>query len=291
MKETNKRPSPIPNKLKPKHKNKNVENFGFKFNGLSELQETLGIFFIVKNIFFYYYLYFRELKSNEMRKYFFIIIILFLGSKALSHADHYKNISKIEMDVIRNGEKIGFSNYYFKHTGNVMEVKNNTEFEVKLFGIVIFSISSQAIEIYEKDELVFFKSNTLQNDKKKYANLEFNKNTNKFFINGSSFKGEADKNNVIGNWWNSKILSANSQISPLSGSVKEQIVSLLKKETIVIKGKSYETLHFKLKSKDENLPDDKKLNFDIWLDPKKGFIVKVSYERLGKWEYILKKVE
>ena len=48
---------------------------------------------------------------------------------------------------------------------------------------------------------------------------------------------------------------------------------------------------FKLKSKDENLPDDKKLNFDIWLDPKKGFIVKVSYERLGKWEYILKKVE
>ena len=33
------------------------------------------------------------------------------------------------------------------------------------------------------------------------------------------------------------------------------------------------------------------LDFDVWLDPSEGYILKVSYERLGKWEYILKKVE
>ncbi len=44
-------PSPIPNKLKPKHKNKNVVNLGLKLRGFSELHETFGIFFIVKNIF------------------------------------------------------------------------------------------------------------------------------------------------------------------------------------------------------------------------------------------------
>ena len=49
--DTNNNPSPIPNKLKPKHKNKNVGNLGFKLSGFSELQETFGIFFIVKNIF------------------------------------------------------------------------------------------------------------------------------------------------------------------------------------------------------------------------------------------------
>ena len=122
----------------------------------------------------------------------------------------------------------------------------------------------------------------------KFVNLKYDKKLNKFIIDGSSFKGEADINNVIGNWWNSKILIANSQISPLSGSIKKQTVNLLKKEMIELYGKSYEVLHFKLKSTNENLSKEKKLNFDIWLDPLKGLIVKIAYERMGKWEYRLK---
>ena len=49
--------------------------------------------------------------------------------------------------------------------------------------------------------------------------------------------------------------------------------------------------HFKLKSTDEELEEDKKLDFDIWLDSKKNIIIKVEYNRLGKWQYILKNVE
>ena len=60
--ETINNPSPKPNKLKPKHKKKNVEILGFKFKGLFELQDTFGIFFIVKNMFL-----------NAI--YYFIIII------------------------------------------------------------------------------------------------------------------------------------------------------------------------------------------------------------------------
>ena len=48
--ETINKPSPNPNRIKPKHRKKNVEIFGFKFNGLSELHETLGTFFIDKNM-------------------------------------------------------------------------------------------------------------------------------------------------------------------------------------------------------------------------------------------------
>ena len=47
------KPSPKPNKANPRHKNKEVDSFGLKFNGLSELQETLGIFFIERNMFYY----------------------------------------------------------------------------------------------------------------------------------------------------------------------------------------------------------------------------------------------
>ena len=226
-----------------------------------------------------------------MKKYIYILLLFLFASQAQSHTSHYKNISKIEMEVFRNDKAIGYSNYFFEHEDDAMTIKNYTQFKVKLLGITFFSISSEAIEKYEDNKLVFFKSNTFQNNKEKFVNLKYDKKLNKFIIDGSSFKGEADVDNVIGNWWSHKILIANSQISPLSGSIKEQTVNLLKKEMIELYGKSYEVLHFKLKSKNENLSKEKKLNFDIWLDPRKGLIVKIAYERMGKWEYRLKNFE
>ena len=226
-----------------------------------------------------------------MKKYIYILLLFLFTSQAQSYTSNYKNISKIEMEVFRNDKAIGYSNYFFQHEGDSMTIKNYTQFKVKLFGITIFSILSEAIEKYEDSKLVFFKSNTFQNNKEKFVNLKYDKKLNKFIIDGSSFKGEADVDNVIGSWWNKKILIANSQISPLSGSIKEQNVNLLKKEIIELYGKDYEVLHYKLKSKNENLPKEKKLDFDIWLDPQKGLIVKIAYERMGKWEYRLKNFE
>ena len=55
--ETINSPSPRPNNIKPKHKKKNVENFGLKLYGFSELHLTLGIFFIFKNILISYFYY------------------------------------------------------------------------------------------------------------------------------------------------------------------------------------------------------------------------------------------
>ena len=226
-----------------------------------------------------------------MKKYIYILILFIFASQANALTSHYAEIKVINMEIFRNDKAIGYSNYFFEHEDNTMTVKNYTQFKVKLLGINIFSISSEGVEKYENNKLVFFKSITFQNNKEKFVNLKYDKKSNKFIIDGSSFKGEADINNVIGNWWNSKILIANSQISPLSGSIKEQTVNFLKKEIIELYGKSYEVLHFKLKSKNKNLSKEKRLNFDIWLDPRKGLIVKIAYERMGKWEYRLKNFE
>ena len=146
-------------------------------------------------------------------------------------------------------------------------------------------------EIYENEQLIEFTSETMQNDKKKFVNLKYDKLNDNFNIIGSSYEGIADKENIVGNWWNHKILTTNSQISPLSGSVKEQEVIFISKETLKIGNKSFEVDHFKLKSTDEELEEDKKLDFDIWLDSKKNIIIKVEYNRLGKWQYILKNIE
>ena len=226
-----------------------------------------------------------------MRKYIFAILIILFASKAFSHTNHYENLEKIEMDVVRNGEVIGYSNYFFENSEKKMTVKNYTKFKVELLGITIFSISSEAIEKYENDKLIYFKSNTFQNDKEKYVNLNYDKSLKKFIIDGSSYKGEASLDCIIGNWWNHKIFKANKQISPLSGSIKEQVVTFVGKEKININNKEYLTEHFKLKSKDENLPDDKKLNFDIWYNPENNLIIKVSYTKMGNWEYRLKNFE
>ena len=77
----------------------------------------------------------------------------------------------------------------------------------------------------------------------------------------------------------------------MSGSIKEQVITFIGKENIELYGKNYLTDHFKLKSKNQDLPNDKKLDFDIWLDKKNNLILKVAYTKMGKWEYRLKSFE
>ena len=89
-----------------------------------------------------------------MRKYIFAIIITLFASNVFSHTNHYKGLKKIEMDVIRNGEVIGYSNYFFESSEKKMTVKNYTKFKVELLGITVFTISSEAIEKYENDKLI-----------------------------------------------------------------------------------------------------------------------------------------
>ena len=226
-----------------------------------------------------------------MKKFVVILLVIFFSSISLAHIGHYNKFDKIEMEILRNDEVIGYNNYYFKRDDEKTIVKNQYKFEVKLLSATIFKVEGYGEEIYLKDNLISFQSKTLQNKKEKFVNLKLDKNNKKFDIKGSSYSGEASIKNIIGNWWSHKILQAESQISPISGSIKEQIVTFIGKENISIGGKQYETDHFKLTSKDTSLPEDKKLNFDIWLDKKTSVIVKITYERMGNWEYRLKILE
>ena len=225
-----------------------------------------------------------------MNKYIYILLLIIFVFKAYSYADS-NDIKKIEMEVFRNGEVIGYSNYFFDQKDNIIIIKNNTKFKVELFGVSVFSISSETVETYENDELIYFKSKTFQNDKEKYVNLNYDQSLKKLIVDGSSYKGEASTDCIVGNWWNHKILKANCQISPLSGSIKDQIVTFLGKENIFLYGKNYLVHHYKLKSKDENMPDNKKLDFDIWFNSENNLILKVAYSKMGDWEYKLKNFE
>jgi len=223
-----------------------------------------------------------------MKKIFILIFFLTYSLSSSAHMEHYNKFNKIEMEILKDGDVIGYNYYFFKRDGNKTTVTNQIKFTVKLFGATIFEIESYGEEKYINNKLITFNSKTLQNDKKKYVNLEFNKEIDKFNIQGSSYNGVASTDNVIGNWWSHKILQSSGQISPVSGSIKEQIVTFIAKEKIELYGINYEVDHFKLTSKDMSLPQDKRLNFDIWFDKKNSLILKVTYSRLGNWEYRVK---
>ena len=176
-----------------------------------------------------------------MKKFAIILLVVFFSSISLAHIGHYNKFDKIEMEILRNNEVIGFNNYYFKRDGEKTIVKNQYKFEVKVLSATIFKVEGYGEEIYIKDNLISFQSKTLQNKKEKFVNLKLDKNNKKFQIKGSSYSGEASVKNIIGSWWSHKILQAESQISPISGSIKEQIVTFIGKGNISINGKQYET--------------------------------------------------
>ena len=226
-----------------------------------------------------------------MRKFIVTLFLILYPSISIAHMAHYNKYNKLEMEIFRNGELIGYNYYFFNRKGDQTLVTNQIKFSVKLLGAVIFQVESYGEEKYLKDQLISYNSKTLQNNKEKFVNLLFNNNTKKFEIKGSSFNGETSIDSIVGNWWNHKILQADSQISPISGSIKKQVVTFIGKKKIDLYGKIYQVDHFTLKSKDMSLPKDKRLDFNIWYDQKNSTILKVTYSRMGDWEYRLKKIE
>ena len=195
------------------------------------------------------------------------------------------------MEIFRNDKLIGNNNYFFSQKNKMIKVKNIINIQLDLMGATIFSLSGKGEEIYLNGKLISYTSKTKQNKKEKYVNLKYNKKTKKFDIKGSSYTGDASAEYIVGNWWSHSILKATAQISPISGSIKEQTVKLIGKEEIELYGKKFSTLHLKLQSKDQSIPEDKKLDFDIWYNEKSGMILKVGYSKMGYWEYRLKSYE
>ena len=218
------------------------------------------------------------------------MFFLIYPSLLYSHVNHYFKIKSIEMDVLRNGKKIGYNKYIFINKNDFMVVKNETSFTAKILSFNFLSVNASSTETYNNGKLIKYKSKTIQNKKEKYNDLTFDNSKKVYNIEGSSFSGKAPSNAVIGNWWNHNILQSEIIISPLSGSLKFQEVFFLSKEVLKIDDNIYNTNKFKIVLR-KNIDDEKKEEFNLWLDDKSKIILKVSYSKFGDWEYVVKKIE
>ena len=224
-----------------------------------------------------------------MKKILVSIILYFsLNISSYSHLQHYAGVKYLEYDLYRNNNLIGSHKYDFLKNGDNLTVKSVVNFKITKLGVDLYKYSAESTENYQKNLFYSFSSTTKQNKKDKYVKIKLNPEQNKLNIDGSSFKGETNKDYMVGTWWNHEIVKAKAQISAISGRVIEQKVNFLGKKQIEINGKTYEALHFKFLSSDDTLPDNKKLNTDIWYDAKTLVWLKAQFIKQGNWEYRIK---
>ena len=218
-----------------------------------------------------------------------IVFFLIINIEVFAHVNHYKKYNYLEYELFRNNKLIGYHKYNFERNKDFLKVKSYVEFNISKLGVNLYSYEAISEESYKNDKFFEFSSKTNQNKKKKYVNIKFDEINSKLIVDGSSYKGDADKDFIVGTWWNHEIIKAKAQISAISGRIIHQKVTFLGKERLNINGKTYEALRFNFSSSDKNLPEKKKLNTDIWYDEKTNLWLKASFDKTGHWEYRLKK--
>ena len=227
-----------------------------------------------------------------MKKYLLSIGLIYLLSFNLNaHVDHYSKYNYLEYELFRNNKSIGFHKYKFERKGSNLTINNEVSFNIKKLGVNLYRYYAKGVEKYENGIFSGFNSTTNQNKKEKYVNITIDPTDKNLIIDGSSFKGKANKDMIIGTWWNHEIVQKKAQISAVSGRIIEQKVEFIGKEDVKIGDKVYKTLRFNFSSSDPSLSKDKKLNTDIWYEENSFLWVKAAFDKTGYWEYRLKTVK
>ena len=219
-----------------------------------------------------------------------IFIFSTISFETFSHVDHYAKFNYLEYELFRNNTPIGYHKFDFKRDGKNLIIDSEIKFKISKLGIDLYQYYAAGQEKYIDGVFSGFSSETNQNKKEKYVNIAIDTKDNNLIIDGSSYKGKADKDFIIGTWWNHEIVQKKAQISAVSGRIIEQKVEFLGKEDVTLGDKNYKTLRFNFSSTDPSLSKDKKLNIDIWYEEDTYLWVKAAFDKTGFWEYRLKEV-
>jgi len=218
-----------------------------------------------------------------------IILFLALTTQTFSDVQHHKSTNLLEYELFRNGKLIGYHNYIFERKNDYLMVKSVIKFKITKLGVDLYKYDAVSEEQYKENQLIKFSSTTNQNKKVKNTKINFDEKEKELIITGSENQLSSPKEYPVGTWWNHDIVQAKAQISAISGRIIKQKVTFSGKEKIKLYGKSFDALRFNFSSSDENLPDNKKLNTDVWYDESTKLWLKAAFDKTGYWEYRLKK--
>jgi len=214
---------------------------------------------------------------------FFLSYILF-PTIANTHVQHYKNLQRIEFDIYRNNDLVGYHKVNVKKKGdNTKEIITDILIEVKILGIKVHTYKSYGVETYKNEELIEFKSKTQDGSDNDYCNIK------KISDGKYSFDGMTENKKYIYEltekfypalWWNhDSLLNNNYVLGQGCRNLKTQI-TFLKKETKKINDKN-EVVNF------YNIKGDN-LDINIGYTEKDLKWVDMKFTLKGDWEYKLK---
>ncbi len=214
---------------------------------------------------------------------FFVSYILF-PTIANTHVQHYKNLQRIEFDIYRNNDLVGYHKVNVKKKGdNTKEIITDILIEVKILGIKVHTYKSYGVETYKNEELIEFKSKTQDGSDNDYCNIK------KISDGKYSFDGMIENKKYIYEltekfysalWWNHESLLNNNYVLGQGCTNLKTQITFLKKETKKINEKN-EVVNF------YNIKGDN-LDINIGYTEKDLKWVDMKFTLKGDWEYKLK---
>ena len=214
---------------------------------------------------------------------FFLSYILF-PTIANTHVQHYKNLQRIEFDIYRNNDLVGYHKVNVKKKGdNKKEIITDILIEVKILGIKVHTYKSYGVETYKNEELIEFKSKTQDGSDNDYCNIK------KISDGKYSFDGMTENKKYIYEltekfypalWWNHDSLLNNNYVLGQGCRNLKTKITFLNKETKKINDKN-EVVNF------YNIKGDN-LDINIGYTEKDLKWVDMKFTLKGDWEYKLK---
>ena len=151
-----------------------------------------------------------------------IIILFSFNFHAIGHVNHYEKLNYLEYELFRNNQSIGYHKFNFIRDGDSLSIVSEVSFKITKLGVDLYKYFAKSEENYEKGIFKSYSSKTKQNKKDRYVNITTDTADKNLIINGSSYKGKADKqmmfpvlggisgsNNIILNMMTNKITIEN----------------------------------------------------------------------------------
>ena len=214
---------------------------------------------------------------------FFLSYILF-PTIANTHVQHYKNLQRIEFDIYRNNDLVGYHKVNVKKKGdNTKEIITDILIEVKILGIKVHTYKSYGVETYKNEELIEFKSKTQDGSDNDYCNIK------KISDGKYSFDGMTENKKYIYEltekfypalWWNHESLLSNNYVLGQGCRNLKTKITFLNKETKKINDKNEVVNSYNIKGDN--------LDINIGYTEKDLKWVDMKFTLKGEWEYKLK---
>ena len=219
-----------------------------------------------------------------LRLLIYLVSYILFPTIANTHVQHYKNLQRIEFDIYRNNDLVGYHKVNVTKKGdNTKEIITDILIEVKILGIKVHTYKSYGVETYKNEELIEFKSKTQDGSDNDYCNIK------KISDGKYSFDGMTENKKYIYEltekfypalWWNHDSLLNNNYVLGQGCRNLETQITFLNKETKKINDKN-EVVNF------YNIKGDN-LNINIGYTEKDLKWVDMKFTLKGDWEYKLK---